>query len=416
MVEMKGMWNVLHGLKPVMLMVLVQIAYTAVNVLYKLAFSDGMSVKVATAYRLAFGSAFTVPLALISERKKRPKMTWRVLFMAFLCGLFGGSLFQNLFYESLALTSATFASAIYNLIPAITFVLAISCGFERLNLRAAAGRAKVLGTIIGIGGAMLLTFFKGAEINIWPFHINLLHPHPHQNSHVAQLNADYGNKLLGALCAVASCFSFALWLTIQTPIVLPKMHQLDQQLAKMSKEYPCHYSSTALMSTAGAIQATAFGFCVERDLSQWKLGWNIRLLAVAYSGIVASGIVVIITAWCIQMRGPLFASVFNPLMLVLVAIAGSLMLNENLYVGSVVGAVLIVCGLYMVLWGKSKEMKNVTQLVPSETIQEAEAVEVVVMSMAVDYDKCDHDNQSERNVNKECDDLSKNKEQDDIRT
>lgn len=37
------------------------------------------------------------------------------------------------------------------------------------------------------------------------------------------------------------------------------------------------------MSTAGAIQATAFGFCVERDLSQWKLGWNIRLLAVAYS-------------------------------------------------------------------------------------------------------------------------------------
>jgi len=50
-------------------------------------------------------------------------------------------------------------------------------------------------------------------------------------------------------------------------------------------------------------------------------------------GIVASGIVVIITAWCIQMRGPLFASVFNPLMLVLVAIAGSLMLNESLYVG-----------------------------------------------------------------------------------
>ena len=53
--------------------------------------------------------------------------------------------------------------------------------------------------------------------------------------------------------------------------------------AKMSKEYPCHYSSTALMSTAGAIQATTFGFCFDRDLIQWKLGWNIRLLAVAYS-------------------------------------------------------------------------------------------------------------------------------------
>ncbi|KAL2342146.1 hypothetical protein Fmac_010086 [Flemingia macrophylla] len=403
MVEKKGMCNVLHGLKPVFLMVLVQIAYTAVNVLYKLAINDGMSVKVATAYRLAFGSAFTVPLALISERKKRPKMTRRVLVMAFLCGLFGGSLFQNLFYESLALTSATFASALYNLIPAITFVLSISCGLERLNLKAAAGRAKVLGTIIGIGGAMMLTFFKGAEINIWPFHINLLHPRQQQNSHVASLNAEPDNHLLGALCAVASCFSFALWLTIQ---------------GKMSKEYPCHYSSTALMSTFGAIQATAFGFCVEKDLSQWKLGWNISLLAVAYSGIFASGIVVIITAWCIQMRGPLFASVFNPLMLVLVAIAGSLMLNESLHVGSVVGAVLIVCGLYMVLWGKSKEMKNITQLVPSETIREGEAIEVVVVSTAVDYDKCDHNNQSESttrtNVIKDCDDLSKHKEEGDI--
>ncbi|XP_047168514.1 WAT1-related protein At1g68170-like [Vigna umbellata] len=397
MVEMKGVMNAMHGLKPVLLMVLVQIAYTAVNVLFKLAINDGMSVKVATTYRLAFGSAFTVPLALISERKKRPKMTWRVLFMAFLCGLFGGSLFQNLFYQSLALTSATFASALYNLIPAITFVMAISCGFERLNWRAAAGRAKVLGTIIGIGGAMVLTFIKGAEINIWPFHINLMHPRQHQDGHVAQLNSDSSNTLLGALCSILSCFSFSLWLTIQ---------------AKMSKEYPCHYSSTALMSTAGAIQAAAFGFCVERDFSQWKLGWNIRLLAVAYSGIVASGIVVIITAWCIQMRGPLFASVFNPLMLVLVAIAGSLMLDENLYVGSVVGAVLIVCGLYMVLWGKSKEMKNITQLVPSETIREAEAVEVVVVSTPMDHDKCDHNNRSEitavtRNLDKDCEDLTK---------
>ncbi|KAJ1419928.1 EamA domain [Sesbania bispinosa] len=391
----KGMWNVLDGLKPVLLMVGVQIAYAAVNVFYKLAINDGMSVKVATAYRLGFGSAFTVPLALISERNNRPKLTWRVLFMAFLCGLFGGSLFQNLFYEALALTSATFVSAIYNLIPAITFILAISCGLERLNLRAAAGKAKVFGTLIGIGGAMLLTFFKGVELDIWPFHINLLHPH-HQ--HVAPLHAHSASaQLLGVLCSIGSCFSFALWFIIQ---------------AKMIKEYPSHYSSTALMSTMGAIQATAFGLCVERDLNQWKLGWNIRLLAVAYSGIVASGLVVIVTAWCIRMRGPLFVSVFNPLMLVLVAAAASFMLDENLYLGSLLGAVLIVCGLYMVLWGKSKEMKKIAQLVPSEITKEPEAIQVVVMSTVtpLDHDKCHHNNHSQtRNVH---DDLSKHGEDD----
>ncbi|XP_054803603.1 WAT1-related protein At1g25270-like [Prosopis cineraria] len=364
---MEDLRKMMNGLKPVVLMVMVQIAFAAVNVLYKLAINDGMSMRIATAYRLLFGSASTLPLALVFERNKRPKLTRRVLFMAFLCGLFGGSLFQNLYFEALALTSATFVSAIYNLIPAITFILAISCGFERLNLGAAGGKAKVLGTIIGIGGAMLLTFFKGFEIQIWPFHINLLHPHHDQNGTV--LTTRHGrSELLGVLCALASCFSYAFWLIIQ---------------AKMSAEYPCHLSSTSLMSTMGAMQATVFALCMERDWNQWKLDWNVRLLAVSFSGIVASGIVVIVIAWCVRMKGPMFASAFTPLMLVIVALAASLTLNENLYLGSVIGALLIVCGLYVVLWGKSKEMRTMTQLVPSEmTQQELEPVEVVVSNLA----------------------------------
>jgi len=44
-------------------------------------------------------------------------------------------------------------------------------------VRTAAGKAKVLGTILGINGSMLPSFFKGVKINIWNFHINLLHSH-----------------------------------------------------------------------------------------------------------------------------------------------------------------------------------------------------------------------------------------------
>ncbi|KAK7246808.1 hypothetical protein RIF29_41678 [Crotalaria pallida] len=154
--------------------------------------------------------------------------------------------------------------------------------------------------------------------------------------------------------------------------------------AKMSKEYPSHHSSTALMSIMGAIQATGFALCIEKDWSQWRLGWSISLLTAAYSGIVASGLMVNVIAWCVNMKGPVYVSVFNPLMLVLVAIAGSLMLDESLYIGSVIGAVLIMVGLYMVLWGKSKETKKVTHLLVSSEI------EVVVASMTVD----DHDNSS----------------------
>lgn len=85
-------------------------------------------------------------------------------------------------------------------------------------MRAASGKAKVLGTLIGIGGAMVLTFIKGKEIHIWPFHINLLDPHQHQNGHVASHSDDSGINLLGVLCAIASCFSFAMWFIIQVSL------------------------------------------------------------------------------------------------------------------------------------------------------------------------------------------------------
>uniref|UniRef100_A0A0R0INW1 WAT1-related protein n=1 Tax=Glycine max TaxID=3847 RepID=A0A0R0INW1_SOYBN len=309
---MKDVCNVVQGLKPVLLMVVVQIAFAGVNVFYKFAVNDGMSLRVVVAYRFVFATVFIAPLALIVERKKRTKMTWTVLFQSFLCGLFGGSLAQNFYLQALALTSATFASAMSNLIPGITFILAVCFGMERLNLRTAAGKAKIVGTLIGIGGAMVLTFVKGVHIEFGSFHLNLLHPQNGTHAH----SATGAHTLLGSLCALASGISYALWLIIQ---------------AKMSESYPRPYSSTALMSLWGSLLSIVLALCVERDWSQWRLGWNIRLLTAAYTGIVVSGVMVVVISWCVHMRGPLFASVFSPLMLVTVALAGSTILNEKLH-------------------------------------------------------------------------------------
>lgn len=65
---MKGICNVVQGLKPALLMVLVQIAFAGVNVLYKLAVNNGMSLRVVVAYRFIFATAFIAPLAFILER------------------------------------------------------------------------------------------------------------------------------------------------------------------------------------------------------------------------------------------------------------------------------------------------------------------------------------------------------------
>ncbi|KAK4491224.1 hypothetical protein RD792_001957 [Penstemon davidsonii] len=274
--------DTVEGLKPTIMMVSVQIAFTGVNIFYKLAANNGMNLQVVIAYRFLFAVATVIPLALIFERKNRPRLTWTIVFQGFICALFGATVAQNLYAESLALTSATYAAATTNLQPALTFLLAIFFRMEKAGLNTMAGKAK----------------------------------------------------------------------------------------AKMSEIYPCHYSSAALISIMGSFQAIVYALCMERDWNQWKLAWNLRLLTVAYMGILGSGIVWAFMMSCVRMRGPLFVSVFNPLMLVLVALSSSLLLDENFYLGRyvriVLGAVIIIGGLYSVLWGKSKEMKKISRLVPSD--------------------------------------------------
>lgn len=351
--------NNLHGLKPTLIMIVVQTILALATIGYKLALNDGMHIPVLVAYRFMFGAAFIVPVAFFVERKKRPKLTWKIISYGFLCGLFGGALGQNLYLESLALTTATFASAMMNLVPAMTFIVAVCLRLEKLGWNSSAGKAKVFGTIMGIGGAMLLTLYKGPEMNIWNTNINLLETTHHHGP--APGRHQSGRDLaLGVVLALAGCFCYSIWLIVQ---------------AKAAVHYPCPYSITAMMTTWAAIQGVFFALCTEKDWSNWIMGWDIRLLTVFVAGILGTGVMFTLVAWCIRMRGPLFVSVFNPLLLVMVAIAGSLFLEEKLHLGMVLGAILIVGGLYVVLWGKGKELKKMSQLMP-----ESEQVRVDVVA------------------------------------
>ncbi|WCJ29869.1 nodulin MtN21 /EamA-like transporter family protein [Euphorbia peplus] len=91
----------LQGLKPVILMILSQMILAGMNIFYKLAANDGMSMRILVAYRWMFASVFTVLLAFVFERKNRPNFTWKVVVFSLLSGLFGGFLTQNLMAESL---------------------------------------------------------------------------------------------------------------------------------------------------------------------------------------------------------------------------------------------------------------------------------------------------------------------------
>ncbi|KAG9148597.1 hypothetical protein Leryth_017360 [Lithospermum erythrorhizon] len=61
-------------------------------------------------------------------------------------------------------------------------------------------------------------------------------------------------------------------------------------------------------------------------------------------------------------KGPVFATAFSPLMMIIVAIMGSFILAEKIFLGGMLGAALIVVGLYAVLWGKYKEEREANKM------------------------------------------------------
>lgn len=340
----KGLTIFFEKSKPALAMISVQFGFAGMNIISKAALNEGMSHFVLVVYRHAVATLVLVPFAYVLERKSRPVFTFRVFAEIFLSALFGSTLNQNFYYAALGYTSPTFACALSNMVPAVTFLMAIPFGLERVGIRSLAGQAKVLGTLTCVGGAMLMTLYKGIPITLWPSPFHLIQGKGNANTN----GTDSDNLTKGSLLLVASCISWSSWFIIQ---------------AKLSRRYSAKYTSTALMCFLATIQSAVLTLIFERDHpSVWAIGWDIKLLTSVYSGVVASGIAFCIMTWCIGRKGPLFVTMFSPLLLIIVAVMSSIILDEKLHLGSVMGSLLIVGGLYAVVWGKAREVGKIVKI------------------------------------------------------
>ncbi|EPS58955.1 hypothetical protein M569_15858, partial [Genlisea aurea] len=80
-----------------------------------------------------------------------------------------------------------------------------------------------------------------------------------------------------------------------------------------------------------------------------------KFLAAVYSGIFCSGIAYYVQGVVMKERGPVFVTAFSPLSMVIVAVLSSFILGEKMFLGRLLGALVIVIGLYFVVWGKEKD-------------------------------------------------------------
>ncbi|KAG6493596.1 hypothetical protein ZIOFF_048588 [Zingiber officinale] len=135
--------------------------YAGSSILGKLALGQGLSALVFVVYRHLIAMLILSPLAYVLERNRRPSFSFGVMLKIFILAMLGIIIQQNVYYVGLHLISPTVASALGNVIPAFTFLLAIVLRMEKLNLKTVRGRAKLAGAIFCITGSLIFTFWKG---------------------------------------------------------------------------------------------------------------------------------------------------------------------------------------------------------------------------------------------------------------
>ncbi|GLT31828.1 hypothetical protein SLA2020_065370 [Shorea laevis] len=323
---------------PCLAMVLVQVGYAIMNITSKLAMESGMKPLVLVAYRQIFSVIAMAPFAFFMERKTRPTITMKILFQLFLFSIPTVTANQVFYALGLEYTTATIACALNDLLPVITFVLEAFCRLENVQIRTAAGHAKVIGTIACVVGSMLLSFYHGHTIDIIESSIHWKYAEKMTNS-----SSDNGTNFLGLFLILISCVAWTVGFIIQE---------------RLGKKFEAPYTTTAVMCFMASIECTVIGFIFEHRISAWSLSSSVRLSASLYEGIVCNALAFCLVTWSIEKKGPFYVSMFSPLSLVIVAILSSALLHEKLFIGTLAGSILIVAGLYAVLWGKDKETER----------------------------------------------------------
>ncbi|XP_039776442.1 WAT1-related protein At5g64700-like isoform X2 [Panicum virgatum] len=274
-------------------MVLVQLFNTGMVLLSKAAIGGGMFVLVLLAYRGIFGAVIILPLVLLLERGKWKEMDWRAAGWIFLNALIG---------------------------------------MEALHIRTMAGSLKVAGVLLSVGGTMIISLYKGEILHLWN---PILHLRSEEHVGVAR------HQLRGTFLLAGSTFMFACWYLIQSKIL---------------KVYPYKYWSSMATCLVGGFQTALAGVIVRRDVNAWKIGWDINLLTIVYSGALATAGKYSLNSWAVAKKGPSYPPMFMPLSVVFTVVLGSIFLGDDITVGSLIGTTLVIVGTYIFLWAKANEL------------------------------------------------------------
>ncbi|KAL8475540.1 hypothetical protein ACS0TY_028264 [Phlomoides rotata] len=228
------------------------------NTLFKVATRSGMSRFVFLVFIYTVAAVILLPSPFFSRRSRvLPSLNFTILWKIFLLAVVGYSS-QVMGYTGINYGSPTLASAMSTLTPAFTFVLAVIFRMEKLEASSRSTRAKVVGTIISISGALIVAFYKGPSISV-PLAPASLHQ---------SLQSSRSSWMLGSLFLSLEYLLVPVWYII---------------LAHIMKEYPAELTVMFFYNFFVSIQAVALALYAEPDSSTWRIRPNVALVSMLCS-------------------------------------------------------------------------------------------------------------------------------------
>ncbi|EOA24288.1 hypothetical protein CARUB_v10017528mg [Capsella rubella] len=316
-------------------MLAVEISVVGMSTLFKVATSKGLNIYPFLGYSYLLASLLLLPSFFFTNRSRSlPPLSLSILCKIGLLG-FLGSMYVITGYIGIEYSNPTLASAISNITPALTFILAVIFRMEKVSFKERSSVAKVMGTILSVMGALVVIFYHGPRVFA-----------PHVNSRqlppplLSSSNSDW--LIGGALLTIQVIF-------ISISFILQ---------AHIMSEYPAAFTVSILYTVCVSFMTTAIGLVVEKNNpSVWIIHFDITLITILTVAIITS-VYYVIHSWTVRHKGPVYLAIFKPLSILIAVVMGSIFLNDSLYLGCLIGGFLITLGFYAVMWGKANEDKK----------------------------------------------------------
>ncbi|KAJ3676864.1 hypothetical protein LUZ60_002588 [Juncus effusus] len=303
----------------------------------------GVKSVVLTVYQQLASASVLCFLALLFDHGRRKRPSFQILSWTFLIGFLQITTGEILLTTSLKYITATVQSVGLNMIPVGVFILAVLAGREKFHFCDFYGQAKLFGVLASTVGATIVVLVSNSDTDS------------------ESINTGFWIGVLMVALAV-------LTNTIAALLV-----------EKVAIEFSSDITLSAMMTVFGTLQTFIVALFMERDLSSWKINTKSpELLSIFYGGIIVTGVFYLGSNWCVHKKGPVFSSSFSPL-LVVFSFLVEIFLGSETYLASVIGAILVIGGLYLLLWAKSRDNKEKISQLNENDISESSCTDPLIV-------------------------------------